>query len=174
MIVNEKTIYVKHSLELGRENLLLFTDGSVNVKTKIGYGAYLLLKVEELSENALKSKVNIERFENTSSTKLELQTLLFALTKIDNSATKIIVYTDSQNIIRLPERRERLEKNDFRNSNNKLLKNHELYRDFFKIIDQLDIEFIKVKGHQPSSQKDTINQIFTLVDRAARKALREE
>ena len=154
--------------------LLLFTDGSVNTKTKIGYGAYLFLKEAELSENSLNNKVNVERFENTSSTKLELQTLLFALAKITNSETKIIVYTDSQNIIRLPERRKRLEQNDFRNSNNELLKNHELYRDFFEIIDQLDIEFIKVKGHQPSSQKDTINRIFTLVDRTARKALREE
>jgi len=30
-----------------------------------------------------------------------------------------------------------------------------------------------VKGHHPSNQKDVIDRIFTLVDRAARKALRE-
>ena len=40
------------------------------------------------------------------------------------------------------------------------------------MIDQLDCELVKVRGHQVSNQKDDISKLFTLVDRAARKALR--
>ena len=53
-----------------------------------------------------------------------------------------------------------------------LIKNHELYKDFFKRLDILDCEFIKVKGHKKTSVKTEIDEIFTLVDRATRKALR--
>jgi len=63
--------------------LMLFTDGSVNTKLKIGYGAYLIVTEDELSTESLKTQVNIKRFENTSSTKLELETLLWALNEND-------------------------------------------------------------------------------------------
>ena len=53
------------------------------------------------------------------------------------------------------------------------MNNHDLYREFFKVTDLLDCEFIKVTGHQPTSQKDKIHQLFTLVDKASRKALRK-
>ena len=42
------------------------------------------------------------------------------------------------------------------------------------MIDQLDCEFVKVRGHQVSNQKDDIDRFFTLVDRASRNALRGE
>ena len=38
--------------------------------------------------------------------------------------------------------------------------------------DQLDCELVKVRGHQASNQKDDIDKLFTLVDRASRNALR--
>ena len=41
-----------------------------------------------------------------------------------------------------------------------------------QIFDQLDYEFIKVKGHKKSNQKDDIDRLFTMVDRASRDALR--
>jgi len=39
---------------------------------------------------------------------------------------------------------------------------------------QLDFELVKVQGHQASNQKDDMDRLFTLVDRASRKALRAE
>jgi len=153
--------------------LLLFTDGSVNTKTKIGVGAYLAVNNPELPLEKLKNEVKTKQFENTSSTRLELETLLWALDEISSSATKIIVYTDSQNITGLLRRRERLEKNDFRSKNNRLMNNHDLYLEFYQVVDSLNCEFIKVTGHQPTRQKDKIHRIFTLVDRASREALRK-
>ena len=41
------------------------------------------------------------------------------------------------------------------------------------MIDTVDCEIIKLKGHKKKHEKDTDDMIFTLVDRASRKALRE-
>ena len=45
---------------------------------------------------------------------------------------------------------------------------------FYIVTDQLDIDFVKVKGHKVSNQKDDIDKLFTLVDRASRNAVRNE
>lgn len=152
---------------------MLFTDGSVNTHSNIGYGAYLVVSERGLSLDSLRPRVKVRRFEHTSSTKLELQTLLWALSDIEASGRRVIVYTDSQNIMGLPGRRERFEHNDYRSKKNRRLNNYKLYQEFYRMTDQLDCEFVKVRGHKVSSQKDDIDSLFTLVDRASRNALRE-
>ena len=156
------------------DELMLFTDGSVNTHSKVGYGAYLAVSERGLSLDSLRSRVKVRRFEHTSSTKLELQTLLWALIDIQVLGSRVIVYTDSQNIMGLQGRRDRLEQNDYRSKKNKRLKNYELYQEFYRMIDQLDCEFVKVRGHQVSNQKNDIDRVFTLVDRASRNALRRD
>jgi len=153
--------------------LTLLIDGSVNAQSKLGYGAYLVMSDPELAPAELKARVRVRRFEQTSSTRLELQTLLWALSEIQNSGRKLMILTDSQHIIGLPERRERLEKNDYRSRTNKRLNNYRLYQEFYRLTDQLDYELVKIRGHQPAKHKDKLDELFTLVDRAARKALRD-
>jgi ribonuclease HI len=154
------------------DELMIFTDGSVNTHSNIGYGAYLAVSKRGLSLDSLRPRVKVRRFEDTSSTKLELQTLLWALSDIQASGKRVIVYTDSQNIMGLQGRRDRLEQNDYRSKKNKRLSNYELYQEFYRMTDPLDCEFVKVRGHQVSHQKDDIDRLFTLVDRASRNALR--
>ena len=72
------------------ENLLnkylLFTDVSLNPKMKIGIGAYLLIP-EDIIKNApdliskpdIINQIEVKKFENVSSTKLEIETVLWAL-----------------------------------------------------------------------------------------------
>jgi len=156
------------------EIVKLFTDGSVDPKSKIGYGAYLALFENGTSLDLLRSRVKLQRFEQTSSTKLELQTLLWALGDLDTRGRRVVVYTDSQNIMGLPGRRERLEQSLYQSKKNKPIHNHELYQAFYRRMDQLEIQFVKVRGHKRSIQKDEVDQIFTLVDRASRNALRTE
>lgn len=157
-----------------RSELILLTDGSVNVRSKIGYGAYLAVTEAELALDELKTHIRVRRFEQTSSTKLELQTLLWALSNIEKTAHKVIIYTDSQNIIGLPARRNRLEKNAYHANNHKPLNNYALYQQFYRLTDLLDCALVKVRGHQLTNRKSAIDQLFTLVDRASRTALREE
>jgi ribonuclease HI len=154
------------------DELLLFTDGSLNTQSNIGYGAYLAVSERGLSLDSAGRRVKVRRFEHTSSTKLELQTILWALSDIQALGRKVILYTDSQNIMGLQERRDRFEQNDYRSKKNRRLNNYELYQEFYRIIDQLDCELVKVRGHQVSNQKDDIDKLFTLVDRASRMALR--
>ncbi len=156
------------------DELMLLTDGSVNTQSKIGYGAYLAVSERGLSLDSLRERVKVKRFEHTSSTKLELQTLLWALGDIQALDSKVVVYTDSQNIMGLPRRRERFEQNSYRSKKGRLLNNYELYQDFYRVTDQLKCRFVKVRGHQVSNQKDDIDRLFTLVDIASRNALRED
>lgn len=154
------------------DELMLFTDGSVNTHSNIGYGAYLAVPEGGLSLDSLRMSVKVRGFEHTSSTKLELQTLLWALSDIQALGSRVIVYTDSQNIMGLQGRRDRFEQNDYRSKKNKRLNNYELYQEFYRMTDQLDCEFVKVRGHKVSNQQDDIDRLFTLVDRASRNALR--
>ena len=153
---------------------MLFLDGSVNPQSKIGYGAYLVVTDHSRSLAFLRECVKLRRFEHTSSTKLELQTLLWALADIQASDGQVIVYTDSQNILGLQGRRGRLEGNDYLSKKNKRLPHSELYQEFFRMVDQMDCEFVKVRGHQKSDQKGYMDRLFTLVDRASREALKND
>lgn len=156
------------------KKIKLFTDSSVNPQEKIGFGSFLIIEDENLTLENLKKNIKIKRFENTSSTKLELQTFLWSLEEIKNKDVIIEVYTDCQNIIGLQDRKEKLEKNNFYSSSGKLMNNHELYKEFFEKTDKLDLVFIKVKGHKKNSLKDEVDTIFNLVDKASRNALRNE
>jgi ribonuclease HI len=154
------------------DELMLFTDGSVNTHSNIGYGAYLAVSESDLSLDTLRTRVKVRRFEHTSSTKLELQTLLWALKDIQASEVKVVVYTDSQNIMGLQGRRERFEQNNYRSKKNRRIKNYELYQEFYRMTDRMNCQFVKVRGHRAWSQKDDMDRLFTLVDRASRNALR--
>jgi len=156
------------------QDLILLSDGSVHAQSKIGYGAYLAVSEPGLSLEELRSQVRVKRFTQTSSTKLELQTLLWALSDLQLLGCKVIIHTDSQNIINLPGRREQLERQAYRSSKNRLLNNYELYQEFYRLTDRLDYELVKVQGHLVSKQKQDIDRLFTLVDQASRQALRAE
>ena len=64
----------------------LFTDVSLNPKLKLGFGAYLVIPSsfleippERIIRPEFVEQIRLRRFEVTSSTKLEVQTLLWAL-----------------------------------------------------------------------------------------------
>ncbi len=154
------------------DKIILFCDGSVNPQRKIGFGAYFIYDDKLLTQD-----IKMKKFEDTSSTKLELQVLLWALDDLKFNKEEILIYTDCQNILGLEKRREKLESNNYKTSTGKIVKNHELYKRFYKMTDNIkektSYTFIKVEGHKKSSQKDEIDKLFNLVDKASRRALRE-
>lgn len=151
----------------------LFIDVSVNPQIKVGYGAFLVIKEKKPCIETLKGMVKVRKFDDTSSTKLEIQTLLWALNTIQAPGERITVFTDSQNIVGLTARRNRFEQNEYRSRNNQHINLYLLYQSFFDLIDHLECNFIKVKGHKRSHQKNEMDQYFSLVDKASRKALRQ-
>jgi ribonuclease HI len=154
--------------------ICLFIDGSVNPQLRIGYGAYFILFDKDLLSNSIKPKIYTKKFINTSSTKLELEVLLWALEDKIVQKYPILIYTDCQNILSLESRRVRFESNDYYTRKNKQITNHKLYKEFYKKLDELDCEFTKVKGHKVMCQKDQIDKLFALVDKASRNALRTQ
>lgn len=156
--------------------LKLFTDGSVDTKQKIGYGAFFILTDIATPVHEIEPLIAIKRFESTSSTKLELQIFLQAVKRALKLAKGkpliITAYTDSQNIVGLPARRTNLENNNFYSSKGKRLNNFELYQQFYTLLDRVTINLVKVEGHKKSQRKDNIDTLFSLVDKASRNALR--
>ncbi|WP_222846381.1 ribonuclease HI [Pontiella sulfatireligans] len=151
---------------------MLFTDGSVHPPSRTGYGAYLAVTDPAADPETLKDRIQLKRFKLTSSTQLEIQTLLWALGEIQ--APAVTVYTDSQNMVGLPGRRERFELHEYRSKSGARHRHADLYQEFYRLTDQFGCTFVKVKGHHLSDQKDAVDRFFTLVDRASRQALRTD
>ena len=130
--------------------------------------------VDDLGETLelLKASIQLKAFERVTSTELELQTLLWALKSLGKPKTDLFVYTDSQNIVSLIDRRRRLEENGFRNASGASLKQAQLYKGFYQLLDDLKFKVIKVRGHSPSGSKSKIERIFSLLDRRTRRELR--
>jgi ribonuclease HI len=155
------------------DTLHIFTDGSYNPATKTGCGAYIAVSDTGVSPELLREHVRVRVFENSSSVRLELETLLWAFKEVGQREGGIIVYTDSQNIIKLPDRRKRLEENNYQSGKSRPLKNADLYIEFYRMLEKFNPVFIKVQGHMTSKKKDNIDKLFALVDRESRRALRK-
>jgi ribonuclease HI len=165
-------------------SIALFTDVSVNPQRKLGVGGYLLVPVSflehephDIEQGALSARLHIRRFAETSSTRLEVQTVLWALEELREGLTgsapgSLRIYTDSQCVARLVSRRAGLIDSDFiAKRSGRLLTNTLLYRAFYAAYDQLGFQLIQVPGHARADTHDTVQRIFSYVDREVRNAL---
>lgn len=163
----------------------LFTDVSLDTGHKCGIGAYLFVPVSYfeaknpgISREDIAARLKICRFENTSSTRLEVQTVLWALDEIEKTIPRhgsmlLQIYTDSQCVAGLQGRRARLSSCNFLSKKTgQPLKNADLYRTFYEFNDKMGFSVSKVSGHTSVSSRDTIHHIFACVDQEARKALK--
>jgi len=167
------------------DSIALFTDISLNPKLGRGVGAYLALpssflelSTDRLHGPAMAERLRVRRFEATTSTTLEVRTVLWALEECRREfrgprTGKLILYSDSQCIDGLLQRRRRLEATGFLSKGTgRLLANAVLYRTFFALHDELEFEVIKVPGHTRSRSQKAVHRVFSLVDRKARKELK--
>ena len=167
------------------KGMALFTDSSLNPKNKAGVAACLIVSgsfldrpPSDVKAFELAGLLKVKRFEETSSAALEVRTVLWAIEEYKkefqiSGAEKLRVYSDSKCVKDLLNRRSGLEARGFLSgSTNRLLKNAALYRKFYKFHDELAFQVIKVKGHSPSSSRDTIERIFSFLDKETRKELR--
>jgi len=162
----------------------LFTDVSMNPQRKIGVGGYLLVPVpfleiepHNIQRDAVSVRLKTKRFAETSSTKLEVQTVLWALDELreelaGSALGSLQIYTDSQCVVGLPGRRADLINSDFiAKRSGRPLSNAPLYRAFYAAYDQIGFQLVKVAGHSRACSHDTVQRLFSHVDREVRKAL---
>jgi len=116
----------------------------------------------------------MQRFEDTSSTRLEIQTVLWALSENRQKPQgSLTIYSDSQCISGLLKRKSNLMAGGFLSKKtNRLLGNASLYRAFYEFHDEMGFRIVKVGGHSVSGVRDPAHRIFSLVDKEARKALK--
>lgn len=178
----KQRIFIKEHLV---NRYALFSDVSLNPGLKLGFGAYLVtpssflgISPERIIQQGFVKQIRLRRFEATSSTRLEVQTLLWALEDFLGEASgyrfgTLDVYSDSQCVAGLLRRRARLEMCGFCSSGtNRPLKNACLYRKFYEFHDALGFEVIKVAGHSRFRSHDAIHRVFSFVDKEAGRALR--
>ncbi len=159
--------------------IALFTDASVDPGLKLGVGAYIALPASlRIEKSEVAARLNVRRFEDTSSTKLEIQTVLWALEEYQSGSSipgcgKLLLYTDSRCVSGLLKRRPGLLARGFLSrKTNRPLRNAPLYRAFYEFHDELGFEVIKVDGHSRSGSCDSAHLIFSFVDKEVRKSLR--
>ncbi len=163
----------------------LFTDASLNPGLKLGVGAYLLIPssflenpLHLIKRSEVDKRLTVRRFEGMSSTKLEVQTVLWALEEFRNESkgsglAKLHVYSDSQCVEGLLRRRRGLEDNSFcGKKSDRPLKNASLYRKYYQLHDKLGFKVTKVAGHTRPRSHDAIQRIFSFVDQGVRKTLK--
>ena len=167
-------------------NLALFTDVSLNPQKRSGFGGYLLIPCDSLqtspdkiSRTEISAEIKTRKFTETSSTKLEIQTVLWALddyrATIGNQTGCLRIFTDSQCVAGLLGRRAGLESRAYvAGRSGKTLANAALYKSFYAVHDELEFELTKVVGHSSAASHSTIERIFSYVDKEVRRALKSD
>ncbi len=161
--------------------LILFADGSVNPQLRVGVGVYFIAsqalvesEPDRIAPEGVADGARSKVFESTPSTRLEIQTLNWALGDLEDRVSELSIYTDSQCAVGLPERRERLAKNEFKSEKGRELNNADVYREFFSCLDQRDASLIKIEGHSDFRYQNSVQRIFHYVDREARRLLKKQ
>ncbi|MEN8264582.1 MAG: GIY-YIG nuclease family protein [Nitrospirota bacterium] len=163
----------------------LFIDGSLDPVRKFGVGACLAVPVSFLDTSVasinkaeVADQLIFRRFADTSSTKLEVQSVIWAIENYMDESGKpgpvmLYVYSDSSCVAGLLRRRSALESKGFVSSRtNRPLRNAPLYRRFYELYDEYGFEVIKVAGHTSSGSRDAVQRVFSFVDREVRRRLK--
>jgi ribonuclease HI len=144
----------------------IYTDGSCNPQQKIGaWAAIILVKDQEI---LLKDKAL-----NTTHNQMELLAVIKALEYIEKNNfnnLRIEIYSDSQYVVNLAERKSKLKNSNYLTKTGKEIQNRSLVEKIIHYIENLNIEFIKVKAHQKKSDEINYNRD---VDKISRKIVRD-
>lgn len=152
--------------QLSEEIIEIFTDGSCHTELKTGGWAAILLIGGE--------KVVLEGIESdTTHNRMELLAVLEAADYIKSRNIRfdtINIYSDSQYVVDITKRRIKLKQNHFFTNKGTPIQNSDLVQRLVKLIDDNNINFIKVVAHQKKTESINYNRE---VDKHVRKLLRE-
>lgn len=157
------------------ETTYIYSDASFSKPHNLGIIGYGVFNSTSQHNSMTLSELDLTILEikETNNIRTELISAIIAL-KSNKNTGKVVLYTDCQNIINLPSRREKLEKTNFiSQSKNRPLANTDLYLEFYKIYDLLQPELFWIKGHAPLHGADSLQRNFSFLDKAVRKKLRE-
>jgi ribonuclease HI len=144
----------------------IYSDGSCHTQLEIGAWAAIVF-IDQ------KKMILKDTEMNTTHNRMEMLAVIRA---IEYGINKVIaprlfaVFSDSQYVIRIRERMERLKQNNFITKKGSAIQNVDLVKRLIELIDTEEIKFIKVKAHS-RTEGDIINRE---VDILVRELLREK
>ena len=167
-------------------DFLIFCDSSFDAKSRTGVGGMLILPSNELSSQIPIAELRVitKLFTNMTSARLELTTILWALSFFKKSFSEekankpyypdTMVFSDCKTILDLPSRRDQLQRRGFKSKRtNQPLSNADLYKKYFILYDEIKTQIIWLKGHSSSRYHDVVQSIFSRVDKTTRARLRK-
>ena len=144
----------------------IFTDGSCNpTYNNGGWAAIVLFEEQEITLQGIEL--------NTTHNRMELFAVIKALEYINNQNLlykKIQIYSDSQYLVNILTRMDKLKSNDFLTKKGSPIQNTDLVKEIINYIETWNLTFIKVKAHQKKSEKRNYNRD---VDKISRKIVRD-
>ena len=141
----------------------IFVDISANPQTKCAIGCYLVIPGLDVDITQIKNLLKNIKLSATTSTAAELELIDIVLTNTQPQVDPIYLYTDCNNFYNL----------SVKKSYSETHHSAELYAKLLSHIERLNLNVIKVTGHMKKSLQITLpQQIFSIVDKLARKCLR--
>ena len=148
------------------ENIIAYTDGSCHTKFKIGAWAAIVF----IDDN----EIVLQNTEcNTTNQRMELMAVLSVLDYLINqnrAQLKIIIFTDSQYVAGIKNRIEKFRLQNYKTKKGEPIRNEDLVRKLVYYIETTNLDFVKVKAHQKTSETKNYNRF---VDKLCRKLVRE-
>jgi len=155
---------------LNRYLIEIYTDGSCHTNYCIGAWAAIILVGGK--------KIVIKgEAQNTTHNRMELLAVIKAVDfAVENyKDASLIIYTDSQYVFRIPERKEKLKKNLFITKKGTPIQNADLVQELICQIEAQAIEFRKIKAHQKlvAADPDVHAAYNSEVDKLVRQMVRD-
>lgn len=145
----------------------IYTDGSCHTQQRIGgWAAIILWEKEKIELKGLKKDTTHNAMEILA----VLKALDFLEEKYNNTFTKIEIVSDSQYVVRILERKEKLKQNNFLTKKGNPIRNVELVKNLIERIETLPLIFTKIKAHQKATNEINYNRV---VDHLARAMVRK-
>ncbi len=147
--------------------IIIYTDGSCDTQHAVGAWAAILF--------VQGTKIVLQgEAENTTNNRMELMAVIEAIEYVDTHYpdTTMEIYTDSQYVVRLPERQEKLLANNFHTKKGTPIQNYDLVQILLQKLENTKVALSKVAAHQGKCVSE-ITKFNTEVDRICRKHVRE-
>ena len=152
-------------MEMSQGPKKLLCDSSFCHKSQIAVGGVVLADKPDVIETWT--------FNENNNIRAEIRTVIWVLETFSQVKDVILLSTDCQTVVKLPERQAKLEGNNYCNRNGDQLANADLYRHFFRLFHSRELELQWVKGHRKKSERTETDRLFAKVDQAVRAQLRE-
>ena len=144
----------------------IYTDGSCHTQLRIGAWAAIILWETEVIEL-------VGHQYDTTHNAMEILAVLKAIDFIlekNFPYTTIEIISDSQYVVRILERKQKLVNANFLTKKNKPIRNVALVKKLIKHIDTLPLIFTKIKAHQKKTSQINYNRV---ADQLARTEVRK-